>query len=77
MGQKTSPIGFRTGVTLGWKSTWFAPKATFGDLLVEDQKIRKFIDKKFSFFLCIAGEKNGIGKMPRTGFVIASLGSFC
>jgi small subunit ribosomal protein S3 len=48
MGQKTSPIGFRTGVTLGWKSTWFAPKATFGDLLVEDQKIRKFIDKKFN-----------------------------
>jgi small subunit ribosomal protein S3 len=48
MGQKTSPIGFRTGVTLGWKSTWFAPKASFGDLLVEDQKIRKFIDKKFN-----------------------------
>src|SRR4030043_32566 len=48
MGQKTSPIGFRTGVTLGWQSTWFAPKASYGDFLVEDQKIRKYIDNKFN-----------------------------
>jgi small subunit ribosomal protein S3 len=49
MGQKCSPIGFRTGITLGWQSTWFAPnKATYGDFLVEDQKIRQFIDRKFN-----------------------------
>jgi len=48
MGQKTSPIGFRTGITLGWKSTWFAPKANYGDFLVEDQKIRKYVDRKFN-----------------------------
>ncbi|OHB61925.1 MAG: 30S ribosomal protein S3 [Planctomycetes bacterium RBG_13_46_10] len=48
MGQKTSPIGFRTGITLGWQSTWFAPKASYGDFLVEDQKIRKYIDNKFN-----------------------------
>jgi small subunit ribosomal protein S3 len=48
MGQKTSPIGFRTGVTLGWQSTWFAPKANYGDFLVEDQKIRQFIDDRFN-----------------------------
>jgi small subunit ribosomal protein S3 len=48
MGQKTSPIGFRTGVTLGWQSTWFAPKANYGEFLVEDQKIRKYVDKKFN-----------------------------
>ena len=48
MGQKTSPIGFRTGVTLGWQSTWFAPKANYGDFLVEDQKIREYVDKKFN-----------------------------
>jgi small subunit ribosomal protein S3 len=48
MGQKTSPIGFRTGVTLGWKSTWFAPKANYGDFLVEDQAIRKYVDKRFN-----------------------------
>lgn len=48
MGQKTSPIGFRTGVTLGWQSTWFAPKANYGDYLVEDQKIRDFADRRFN-----------------------------
>ena len=48
MGQKTSPIGFRTGITRGWQSTWFASKADYGDFLVEDQKIRQYIDKKFN-----------------------------
>ena len=48
MGQKTSPIGFRTGITLGWQSTWYAPKATYGDFLVEDQKIRDYVDKKYN-----------------------------
>ena len=48
MGQKTSPIGFRTGITLGWQSTWFAPKANYGDFLVEDQKIRQYVDRKFN-----------------------------
>ena len=48
MGQKTSPTGFRTGVTLGWQSTWFAPKANYGDFLVEDQKIRRYVDNKFN-----------------------------
>ncbi len=48
MGQKTSPIGFRTGITRGWQSTWFAPKANYGDFLVEDQKIRKHVDRKYN-----------------------------
>lgn len=48
MGQKTSPIGFRTGITLNWQSTWFAPKANYGDFLIEDFKIRKYIDQKFN-----------------------------
>jgi small subunit ribosomal protein S3 len=48
MGQKVSPIGFRTGITLGWKSTWFAPKANYGDFLVEDQKIRRYVDNRFN-----------------------------
>ncbi|OHB64933.1 MAG: 30S ribosomal protein S3 [Planctomycetes bacterium RBG_13_62_9] len=48
MGQKTSPIGFRTGITLGWQSTWFAPKANYGDFLVEDQKIRQYVDRRFN-----------------------------
>lgn len=48
MGQKVSPIGFRTGVTLGWQSTWFAPKASYGEFLVEDQKIRRYVDNRFN-----------------------------
>ncbi|MBN1763820.1 MAG: 30S ribosomal protein S3 [Sedimentisphaerales bacterium] len=48
MGQKVSPIGFRTGITLGWKSKWFAPKAAYGSFLVEDEMIRKYIDKRLN-----------------------------
>ncbi len=43
MGQKVNPIGFRTGVTYGWKSRWYASKKEFSDLLLEDLKIRKYI----------------------------------
>ena len=45
MGQKVNPIAFRTGIMVGWKSRWYAAKAEFADLLVEDQKIRHFIKK--------------------------------
>lgn len=48
MGQKVSPIGFRTGITLGWQSTWYATKADYGTFLVEDQRIRKYIDMKYN-----------------------------
>ena len=48
MGQKTSPIGFRTGITLGWKSTWYASKQEYGTFLVADFKIREFIDEKYN-----------------------------
>lgn len=46
MGQKVNPIGFRTGVMIGWKSRWYASKQEFADLLVEDQKIRNFVKKR-------------------------------
>ena len=48
MGQKVSPISFRTGVTIGWKSRWFAPKSNYGEFLIEDYKVRAFIDKKLN-----------------------------
>ena len=48
MGQKVNPTGFRTGVTLGWKSRWFAPKSNYGEFLVEDAKIRKFLDTRLN-----------------------------
>ena len=46
MGQKVNPTGFRTGVVTGWKSRWYASKKEFSELLVEDQKIRRFIKKR-------------------------------
>jgi small subunit ribosomal protein S3 len=45
VGQKCNPIGFRVGITEGWRSRWYAPKAAFGVFLVEDQKIRRFVDR--------------------------------
>lgn len=46
MGQKVNPTGFRIGVNKGWNSIWYAPKSQFGDLLLEDLKVRKFIKEK-------------------------------
>lgn len=47
MGQKTHPRGYRIGVVEDWRSRWYAPKKEYGDLLVEDHKIRKFIKTEF------------------------------
>jgi small subunit ribosomal protein S3 len=49
MGQKVHPIGFRIGITESWRSRWYAPKRTYGPLLVEDEKIRRFIKKNYGF----------------------------
>lgn len=48
MGQKVSPIGFRTGITIGWKSRWFAPKSNYGEFLVEDARMRKYLDDRLN-----------------------------
>jgi len=48
VGQKVNPIGFRVGITEGWKARWYAPKAAYGEFLVEDQKLRKYIDDKLN-----------------------------
>ena len=45
MGQKVNPHGLRVGVIKDWDSRWFANKSTFGDTLVEDYNIRKYIKK--------------------------------
>jgi small subunit ribosomal protein S3 len=47
MGQKTRPTGFRVGIVEDWRSRWYSPKKEFGALLVEDQKIRKFIKTEY------------------------------
>lgn len=48
MGQKTHPYGLRLGVTETHRSRWYAPKALYGELLVEDEKIRKFLDHRLN-----------------------------
>jgi small subunit ribosomal protein S3 len=49
VGQKVHPKGFRVGVTEDWESRWFAPsKRAFGEFLVEDEKIRKYVDAKLN-----------------------------
>jgi small subunit ribosomal protein S3 len=48
MGQKVNPIGFRVGITEDWKSRWYAPKAAYGEFLVEDFRVRRFIDGRLN-----------------------------
>ena len=45
MGQKVNPHGLRVGVIKDWDSKWVAGKKDFGDQLVEDYNIRKFVNK--------------------------------
>jgi small subunit ribosomal protein S3 len=45
MGQKVSPIGMRVGVIRDWDSRWYAEKE-YGNLLMEDVKVRKFLEKE-------------------------------
>lgn len=48
MGQKVHPFGFRVGITEAHRSRWYAPKALYGELLIEDQKIREYCEKELN-----------------------------
>ncbi|MED4600355.1 30S ribosomal protein S3 [Paenibacillus validus] len=45
MGQKVNPVGLRIGIIRDWESKWYAGK-DFGDLLMEDVKIREYLKQK-------------------------------
>lgn len=45
MGQKVNPIGLRLGIVKGWDSAWYGGKS-FADKLVEDTKIRNYIQAR-------------------------------
>ena len=47
MGQKVNPIANRLGIVRGWDSNWFGGK-NFGDNLVEDMKIRKYLNERLA-----------------------------
>src|SRR5215472_12650035 len=48
MGQKVRPTGFRTGIMLDWQSQWYASKQDYAELLVEDKRIRDFIQRRYA-----------------------------
>jgi small subunit ribosomal protein S3 len=54
MGQKINPVAFRLGIVRGWDSSWYGGK-NFSDKLVEDHKIRKYVDARIP--------KGGIAKV--------------
>jgi len=45
MGHKSNPIGLRLQINRTWDSRWYAEGRSYGKLLEEDLKIRKFIFK--------------------------------
>ena len=46
MGQKVNPHGIRVGVIKNWDSRWYVKDEVFGDTLVSDYNIRKFLKKR-------------------------------
>jgi small subunit ribosomal protein S3 len=46
MGHKVNPIGMRLQVNRTWDSRWYADTKDYGDLLLEDIKIREFIEEE-------------------------------
>ena len=82
MGQKVNPYGYRLGISKDWMSRWYADKKQYGNLILEDLKIRKYLEKKFE----MAGVKsieieryvneiNIIVKVAKPGVVIGKGGS--
>ena len=83
MGQKVNPHGLRVGVIKNWDSRWYAPDEKFGDTLVIDHNIRKYLKNT----LLLAGvpkieiERDNTGKVrvfihcAKPGMVIGKGGS--
>jgi small subunit ribosomal protein S3 len=48
MGQKTNPIGARLGIIRGWESSWYGNKKDFAGKLIEDYKIRNYLNARIN-----------------------------
>ena len=55
MGQKANPIGNRLGIIRGWDSNWYGNKKDFAGKLIEDNKIRNYLNARIN--------KGGISKI--------------
>lgn len=71
MGQKTHPKGFRLGLTETWDSTWYADKRRYGGYLIEDIKIRQYLEKELFTAQCSRIEINRyVGKIIVNCYVV-------
>ena len=82
MGQKVNPIGLRVGIIRDWETKWYAPKAKVADLLLEDLKIREFLNKFYKAAYVSHMEIKRTGKRvivsihaAKPGLVIGSQGA--
>ncbi|MHB1922027.1 MAG: 30S ribosomal protein S3 [Chitinophagaceae bacterium] len=48
MGQKTNPIGNRLGIIRGWDSNWYGSKKDYASKLIEDNKIRTYLNARIN-----------------------------
>lgn len=48
MGQKVHPTSFRLGNTFSWKSRWYASKADYSETVLEDHRVRQYLEEKLS-----------------------------
>lgn len=55
MGQKANPIGNRLGIIRGWESNWYGSRKDFASKLIEDNKIRNYLNARIN--------KGGISKI--------------
>jgi small subunit ribosomal protein S3 len=55
MGQQTNPIGNRLGIIRGWESNWYGNKKDYATKLIEDNKIRNYLNARIN--------KGGIAKI--------------
>ena len=46
MGQKVNPHGLRVGVIKDWSSRWYSKDETFGDTIVSDYNLRRYLKKR-------------------------------
>jgi small subunit ribosomal protein S3 len=48
MGQKTNPIAARLGIIRGWESNWYGGKNDYAGKLIEDHKVRTYLNARIS-----------------------------
>ncbi len=47
MGQKVNPHGYRVGINKTWDSNWIADKKHIASYILEDNKIREFVENNY------------------------------